>query len=332
VHPETKTGQRKNNLVLFLISLVIAFGLWLQVQSMSNVQRLYTLPLRDTGLSEGLVLTSRIPRMVSVEAQGSKEDLDIVDQQLRNLDAFIDLSSATVENNPNAVPVELNLPGVPSGIRWIVRQPRIAVEVQPRMKVTRPVEVDLVGSPEDGWSVVDPRADPNSVDLYGLGPDIEKVAKVQALLNLSEAKRGEPTAVALRLLDAQGREVDGRIIIDPDRVLVRATYIPEAPKRYLPIVLTWSGQLPTGYRFFRNHALSPSQLQVTGDTETLGKVTALETEPINLSDLRGTKTLRVKVKVPRGVKLLTPNTVVVTVFVEPVAETPPQTTGNGAPP
>lgn len=330
---------RKHSLPLFILSVIASLGLWVLVQVNSSTSRAYTFQVVERNLPENLVITSALPR-ITLEATGTKEELDTVDQKfnLRELLAYVDLSRATPVENPNRLFIRLDLKGIPAAVRWTNRTPSIDVEVQPRIKEVRPVVVETMGSPDEGYSVADTRADPQTVNLYGLRSDVDRVVRVQALLNLSEAKRGEPTAVTLRLLDENNTELIDTVVVDPSSVLVRATYVPAAPKRYLPILPTWSGQLPTGFVFSQNHALNPSQLQVTGETQALSRLTALETEPINLTELKQTRTFRVKLKVPRGIRLLGGNTVNVTVFVAPVATppvanpgTPPTTTGNQPP-
>ena len=140
------------------------------------------------------------------------------------------------------------------------------------------------------------------------------VAKVRAMLDLSVVKRGEPPTVAVEILDEQGRDLSDKVVSDPKRVTVRPVFVASAPRRYLPIVPTWAGALPAGYVFVRNHEVRPQQVQVSGDTAVVGKLFSLETEPINLTDIRGTRRVQVKLKTPRGVRLLGPASVTVTVY------------------
>lgn len=327
MNPVARTERRRHSLILLLGSLAAAFLMWLWVQQENSTEVAFTVPVSERNLDENLVLTTQLPQIV-VEARGPKEDLDKIDRD--KLRVRIDLGRATPANNPNKVRVELDRSGVPLTILWTIRTPNLSVEVQPRVKEPRPVVVETVGIAEEGYTVASLRPTPQTVDLYGLQNEVNKVDRVVAMVDLTEAKRGEPTAVTLRLLDVDGKEVLDKVVVDPDTVLVRAEYVRAAPKRYLPIVPTWKGQLPTGYRFARDHAQSPSQLQVTGDTQALSRLTALETEPIDLTNLKQTRTFTVKVRVPRGVRLQGENVVKITVFVQahPAQLTKPPTTGG----
>jgi YbbR domain-containing protein len=338
----------RSNLVLFGASLVVSISLWLIVQVGKSGEEAFDLPLEAIRLDDDLILTSRLPR-VYVTAVGPKEDLEKVDS--RDLKAFLDLSNVDPEDNPTRR-VELEYSG-PASIRYQIMPPSVSVTVERKGRKYLPVEVDTSGVPEEGFAVANAVPSPSTVELSGLKGDIDKIAKVTALIDLSEVKRGESLTVStratpavtgdrdrpnqvsrIRLFDKDGDEIDPKdVLLSPPVISVRVDFVPLPPQKRVPIVLTWSGQLPTGYRFARDHRLDPAQVQISGEATTLSRVHSLETQPIDLTALRATRSFVLKLKVPKGVTPVTASSVTVTVYVEPVPAAPPtqETTTTGGP-
>lgn len=306
-----KTDRLSQRLAILTVSFLASIIIWLYVQILNSSEVAFTLPVVERNLDENMVIVSRLGS-VTVEARGKKDDLDKLDSS--NLRAYVNLAGVRPVDGPVRVPVELDRRGTPLSIRWTIRRPNILVSLQPRVKISKPVEVEMTGKTEVDFSVPDATADPPLVDLYGLQQDVARVAKVRALLDLSTVKRGDPPTIAVEILDEQGRDLSDKVVSDPKRVTVRPIFVASAPRRYLPIVPTWAGALPAGYVFVRNHEVRPQQVQVSGDTAVVGKLFSLETEPINLTDIRGTRRVQVKLKTPRGVRLLGPASVTVTVY------------------
>jgi len=163
VTPPPQTGWRANP-GLKLLSLLMAFSLWLYVNARGQVQINFAVPVVPTDLPAELVLTDLGAESAEVRVQALPADLERI--QPRHVEMRLDLSEA--------VPGEQWLPisvddVVGAGTAEVVhvepRQVRVVIE----RRVTRPFTVEPVinGEPDAARKVQRVTVDPAEVQLTG---------------------------------------------------------------------------------------------------------------------------------------------------------------------
>ena len=63
-----------------------------------------------------------------------------------------------------------------------------------------------------------------------------------------------------------------------------------------------------GFRV-ESYTVVPNQIDVTGESQDVSKVTTVDTDPIDLSSLRSSRTVSVRIRLPNGVSALGSETV-----------------------
>lgn len=220
-------GRRwRDNWGLKVLSLVLAAGVWLYVNSQGQVTVNFAVPIEVVNLPPQLVLADMAEESADVRVKGRESTLSRISS--RHIHAYLDLSAAIpgeqwVTLNPSdikvAEPVEVT--------RVAPRQVRVRIE--PRM--TRPVKVvaDVIGKPAPGRTVSRIVVDPPAVRLTGAESAFEGLTALPTqpvdVSGLAESVRREVR------LDLRGRDLE---IVGPVPLYVTITISPVAGPQAAP--------------------------------------------------------------------------------------------------
>ncbi|GAB4242793.1 MAG: YbbR-like domain-containing protein [Acidobacteriota bacterium] len=164
-------GLFLENLGLKILSLALAFLLWVQIAGQEMVQRSVAVPVEFINMPPELEITNEYPREVNVVI--SRPSSLRMDE--RDLAAVIDLGG--VEPGTVVIPLtEQNIRNVPSGVRVEgIEQRRIRLQLERVRRKTVRVEPQLVGQPAPGYEVTEVRSIPPEVLISGPESQVESV-------------------------------------------------------------------------------------------------------------------------------------------------------------
>lgn len=309
---------------LFLVSLVLAVAAWIIVTFQFNppqVVRYTGVPLTVQGLPENMVVVNSLPQTASVTVQGPGDILQLQDpSQIR---AIVDLSKG--ESGGYPVRVE----GLQRQIRVISVIPdRVNVEIEPKVRRTVPVQVELADTQTLPPTVEldgKPTVTPPTVQVEGAASLVERVAAAVVRVNVQAARssfRGEFPVVPV---DARGQQVEG-VTVTPPTVEVFVSIRPQLNTREVAVFAPLSGEPANGY-WVSNVEVSPARVTLRGNPSVLETLPGfVNTQPVDITGASDTLTRRVPLDLPAGVIALdeegrTVGTVEVTVVVQPLEVT-----------
>ncbi len=181
-----------------------------------------------------------------------------------------------------------------------------------------PFPIEMRNMPERSIQTNPDRVDTVSVRLNGPGPLLASLDTKRSpiVLDLSHAEIG--TDFRLKIRDEMIRVPRGVRILDiePSRIPVR---LERVKRTSVPVTLAPIGEPRDGYKVQMLKA-SPEKVQVSGPASLIDRLTALETEPFDLSDL--STSIQKTVGLVRADQLsVKPETVVVDITVVPTVVT-----------
>lgn len=296
----------------FLASLLIAFVLWLNVQPLYDPDKeremQVKLELRD--LSPNLAVI-QAPESVTVFASGTTEQLDRLDS--RDITAFVNLSAAKA--GEAEYPVEV---AGPSGRRVTLRARRsdLSLDIERTDSKEHDIELETTGLPPaeyvyDGATLV-----PALVNLSGPESSLGKVAKVRALIDLSRIAPRSDFNLKLEALDADGKPVP-MVTIEPESVRVSPAVVSAPTTKRVIINAAFEGAVANGYEV-TYYEVKPVQIELTGPSRELSKVSQINTAPISLKGLKSDTTIPVKLVIPPGLKATAATPTSITIRIAPV--------------
>jgi YbbR domain-containing protein len=213
-------GGWRGNWGLKVLSVVLAFGVWIYVNSQGQVTVNFAIPIEVTGVPPSLVLSEMSEETVDVRVKGRESALARVAS--RSLHVYLDLSGvAEGEQWVTLSPADVKAAQPVEVTRVSPRQVRVRVEE----RLTRTVKVvaDVTGEPMPGRKVAGIRVEPPAVTVTGAASAFEGLTRLTTqpidLTGLTESIRREAR------LDLRGRDLE---ILEPRPLYVRITLSPNA--------------------------------------------------------------------------------------------------------
>ncbi|HHW56174.1 MAG TPA: hypothetical protein GXX15_00595 [Clostridia bacterium] len=285
-----------------LLSLVLAFLLWLYVMGEENPEIPYEIsnvPVKlinsSTLEKKGLTLLDEKNYTVNVKVRGRRSD--VLNIAAQNISVFADLSRVN-SNGTNVIPVTVE--GLPKNVSLVsINPPEIKVEIDNIAKIQMPVSVKIVGNVLDGYAMQLPVPTPGEVLVIGPESKINLIKNVIVQVNVSYKKEDIKISVPAIAVDREGKEIKG-ISITPNLVEV---YIPVSKSIRVSVVPKIFGKPMEGYTVASVSVL-PEYVYITGDENILNNITSINTKQIDISGKNEPVTENISFDLPDGIKLV----------------------------
>ncbi len=299
----------KNKLYSIILSVVIAFGLWLYVINNVSEQAdwtFYNIPVVREGeavLSErNLMVTSISANTVSLHLSGARDDLNRIDSS--NTSVKIDLSNI---NEPGEnIPLKY-VPSYPSDISRgtfeinDMNPDEIYVSVDYRRTMEIPVQVKWTGTRSEDYiydteNVV---LDYPAITIAGPAAVADLIDHARVEVNLSDRVESISESFRYTLCDINGDPVDaGRITTNVEEIRLNAQI-----QRIKEVTLTADVIYGGGAtKLSTTVSIEPSAIRVSGGEAVLAELGDVYTLcTINLAEIEKKTDLKYTITLPEGV-------------------------------
>lgn len=300
----------KNKLTSVILSLVIAFGLWLYVVttvSQESEDTFYNIPIAMEG--ESVLLTERNLMITAVSAtdvdltlSGNRSDLIKVNSG--NITVKVDLTKVYEAGEKIALTPNVTFPGDVANNALVVENKNpgsIYVTVEERRTKEVPVEIKWNGSTPDGYmSDRENRTlDYSSIAVVGPASVADKIEKAVIEVDLNEQRESISQNYRYTLCDAEGNAVDAQLITTNVEEVHLDVKIRQVKEVKLVVDVTYGGGtnekntaieiVPATIRLSGSEAV----LEDLGDTIVLGK--------IDLGTIEKSQSLTYPITLPEGI-------------------------------
>lgn len=197
-----KAVQMTNNLMLKIISVVLAIGLWLYVYTSDYTEMSFNVPVKVVNLNENLVAINE-SGLVNVVLRGPNFSLKSISFN----DIKINVDGSNFEVGKMSYRIRLNEIKVPAGITVIKVEPsEIHFTIDKLIKKKVKVNPTFIGEPLKGYKVESVKVNPEYVELQGSERLLSKLEYVDTFpINLSS--RYEPLVYSVGLKLPEGSKV-----------------------------------------------------------------------------------------------------------------------------
>lgn len=309
---------------LKVVSISLSLLLWLVVQSQSPLmdRGVFTFRLVPRNVPADVIVT-KMPETVSIEAEGTREEVAKLKRLTDRLTATVDLSDAISGIGEYRVqridPSEVD-------VKWS-RVNSVIVSLDALLRVNRPVEVEAYNAP-DGLEFTDATVQPETVILEGPESQVKNVEKVRAQVDLGRGsyRAGGSFTVNVEVLGES--KVLPLITVSPSSVIVRPVLSQSVAKKNVLVSPVWKGTPAAGFTV-ASASVRPTSVELRGQTQALREIQSIETAAVDITGLTGARTFTVRLVAPRGMRS-EPQTVNVRIDVKAIP--PPPVTTTGPPP
>lgn len=299
--------MKNNKLISFLISLAIAFGLWLYVVSFvstESTQTIYNIPVVFEGetvmtTDRNLMITSGDTQTVNLKLTGSRSDLKKVDKD--NIVIKIDLTKVY---DPGKHELTYTI-GYPAGVAndaFSVEKYPAAVTIVVEQKLTREVPVEIVysGSAPEGFLVDQENAvlDYSFVSVVGPSSVVEQIDHARIEVDLENQTESISQNYRYTLCDEADNPVDVAMVTTN----VAEVHLDLRIQRFeeIPLVLTinYGGGAES---HTTNISVEPKTIKVSGSEVLLANLTELNLGTIDLAAITEDTEQMFPINLPEGV-------------------------------
>lgn len=314
-----KSGRRmekwltQSNTLLF-ISLFLAIVIFIMIdQKILVFNDNAAEVLKDQPVSiiynEEKYVVEGLPETVDITLIGSKTDLYIAKQSSSH-DVTVDLSGL----KPGTHRVSIKYNQNTGSIDYMVNPSVATVIIYEKVSETRTMTVDLLNQDH-----LDPRLviqnvnyDTDKIVIKGAEHQLKEVVEVKALLDVDNLTAGEAGTYTVKDVPLKAYNKDGEVVdveIVPDKIDIEVEV--DSPSKELPIKIIPIGKVGNDYAI-GSMTINETKVIAYGKSETLAGLKFIPVE-INVDGLKDTKTYKVDLSRPVGVRSLSINNVTVTV-------------------
>jgi len=288
----------RRNSGLALLSVALAFGIWIFVADTEKSTKAGTfpgeIPVQAVSVPEGLTLAAPLPSVtVRIEAP---EDV-FSNLAVEDFRATINLAGAGV----GLIDVEVRVQVLSEeNVKVVQVNPAsLSVELKPVVSQMVPVVADVVGSPPIGYEAQQPVLSPEQVLVSGPEDLVRRVKSAVATVNLSGAVGGVRQSYSLVARDDRGFIVAG-VSLEPSNAAVEIVVEQKQFERLVAVSPSVRGSPAAGYNVTAVE-VDPPSVTLLGPVDILNVTSVVLTDDIDISgassDIFRTVTLRLPMSV-----------------------------------
>ena len=301
---------------LWAISVTAALLMWFYVMESDGgyVTRQFSCPIEYRSLDPQAALRNKVSE-VAVEIRGLEEVMAHLDYD--SISCFVDLKNLS-PGNKYTQDVKVSLPPNVSLVSSTPSQ--VVVDLLRRVVRLMAVEVVLPSDIPDGQYLEGVEVVPKEVGIRGGEKDISKIGAVQVQPTVQELQSGKELFLPVKF--SQSEPFEDEVILEPSQVRMKASLVRGLPKKKVPVNVRLSGKPSTDFEV-KSVVTDPSEVQLEGTAAQLARISAVDTETVDISWVSADQFLVVPLKEPdvKGVSIVNLKSVQLSVHLEPVRAT-----------
>ena len=305
----------RENSGLAVLSVVLAFGLWVFVTRAENPEQTKTLPIDIPVQAVNVPSDIAVPRELKPVRVRVRVEENVIDSLTKDdFQASVDLDALTVGAYER--PVEVRELTTRGNLRIVeVLPPTIDVRLEQLLSKTVPVKLEMRGTPPADFSVGATEADSDTAVVSGPQDSVGAVTVAVALVDVEARTETFEGAVRLEPRNEQGVLVED-LNVDPATVDVKIEIEQRTFSRALAVSPQLRGVPRQGYNVVGAN-VEPLIVTVFGSQAFIGAATTIPTQPVDVEDATADIVRTVSLDLPPGVTVKGSFNVTVTVGISP---------------
>ncbi|MFQ6015990.1 MAG: YbbR-like domain-containing protein [Anaerolineae bacterium] len=305
-----------DNIGSAVLALFLAVTIWVLASSEQNPPRedFYrdSLPIEVVNRPEGLVLYEEVDHSVMVKLRAPETSWGRL--QAKSFRAYVDLADLAPGLHEIAVQVQVADPLV----TVLEKDPAtVTMRLEELRERKMSVQANVIGSPPLGYILRPLVVSPSEVVVKGPQTLVEQTSEVVVEVALLGAKSTFEREFPVVAQDSRGKPIP-RLEISPSMVMVQVPIEQRLGYKDVSVKAVTQGTVAPGY-WISNIRVEPSTLMVVGSPAVIEAIAGfVETEVVDISDVKGNVIKRVGLVVPEGVSILNEQSVLVRIDVTAV--------------
>ena len=296
-------GILTNNIGLKLLSVGLAFVLWVIVAQISNPVGTVTFNNVEVSLINADLLESQgkvyqvLDQTNFAKVTVRAPESVISTLSASDITAVADLSEISEDGT---VPITYSLDRAE---RIIADHDELLITVDDKKTKYINIQYQLIGSVGEGCVQGQVRLDRNRLEVSGPASAVDRISYALVTIDLDGAVKTISADMELVLCDATGVRIDNEMIVkQTDYVTTTVTVL---STKTVPIYASVTGEPAIGYIYTDDIEVSPEVITIAGDTSVLNGIAAISiTDPVDIGSARNdiTATYDLSRYLPSGVE------------------------------
>lgn len=290
----------RENILEKIMAFSSALLIWLYVNAEKNptITQRYTVDVEVRHVQNGYEPPIVQPAQVTVVLTGVRSNVEQIAP--RGIRATVDATG--MGEGKHRLPVQLNLTrDVLRDVQVEVIPPTVQVSLTRRISREMKIECLFVNTPPEGYVYLSPILFPETAVVSGARDQVNQVRRL--IVNAVPRRVGEEVDEELPVvaLDAENRPISGGVNIRPSRVRVVLKLAPVSLTKTVLVTPVWKGT-PDPSVAIEEISIEPRTVVISGKPETLARVHAMETEPIDIDNLTADVVRNVALRTVEGIQ------------------------------
>lgn len=283
--------EYSSRLITFGAIVILTSLAWVYVSASESRTGAFPgdIPLTLKNTPEGLIPVTD-EDSVKVRVRADQQSLSAL--SIDSFTATVDLKGLNAGTYELPVAVAVSVPSV----QVVAKEPAtVRVTLEESLSKEVPVRVVVQGKAAEGKSPADPIATPNRVTVIGAKSVVAFLSDAEAVVTLGGETSEVQRTVSLQAKDKSGKPLTS-IRFEPSTVGVKIPIVQSSSARTVGVRVVTSGNVRDGY-YIQKVSVTPATVAVTGSSE----LAAIETRPVDVTDLATNKTFTTDLVLPAGV-------------------------------
>jgi len=307
------------NLRIFLLAFVLAVSVWVSAVIAADPDETRPFPtpvsIEIVGQDPGLVITNTYTRQIELVLQAPQSVWSQLTSGENSVRAIVDISKLGVGSHQ--VPIQVQVTIQPARIMSTSLE-TLELVLEKLLTQTRPVEINLTGTPAICYEAQDIVLSSEDVIISGPESIVQRVKKIGATMEISAVKLDVDSDVQLQALDENDLPVEG-LSLSPAKIHATVPIVQKGGCRDLVVKVVVSGRVRSGYRL-TSIVVNPSVVTVfSSDIELINSLPGfVETSQLDLTGVSADLETHLTLNLPEGVSLLGDQNVLVQVGISAI--------------
>ncbi len=295
----------RNNIGIKLLSLLLAFILWLLVVAYYNPETInlikdipITINYDDAILEQqGLILVTVPDETVDVKIEGKREILALVSKD--KVSAKIDISSVTKAGEYD-LPVVIDVDGqTVTTLSQSVNT--LTLKFEKAVKAQFTIDAITEGKVAKGY-FLEKVANPTVVTVTGPESVVSKIATIQALVTQEKFAESGVYEATIEYKDAKGNALDDAFLsLDTDSVKVNVNIFIE---KTVPLSLELTNSSGGNDKSYLVPKIVPETITIAGSEDALAQINSISLGTLDVAELTKNYSEKIPPILPNGIKNL----------------------------
>lgn len=300
----------KKQIVIRIVCFVASLCLWLYINNYENPIKTYkiknvTVQILNQDLlkQNNFVLSPNQNFQINLTIKGNA--VDVYSVKASDFKLAADLSSYALKKGDNRIPVKVekypdNVNVVQTDSLWV------DVNLDEYAQKTVAVRPNIQGKPQAGRYSSEATINPRNVTVSGPAKNIKLVDHVEVNINVSNLSSDAELKVNPQPVDAKGNLISD-VKVQPGTINVT---VPISKAKSVGINVKTSGA-PSSKVSIKSVYSEQNYVDIIGNVSELQSIDSIDTENIDLSKITGDTEVKVKLNVPKDIKIVGSDTVLV---------------------